>query len=150
MWPGFEPAVGDGEKLVGPGDGERLPGPGDGLGKGEGEWCWTVSGAGGGDGGSGFLLRRRIKKTPKAMRARTATPPTAPPTMAPTGVEEPEEAGGVSLVVAPPVWDGVVVEERRVGVEVSDRTVRSNVRPIWPGYVVTAIWAVDTGREWQK
>jgi len=102
MWPGFEPAVGVGEKFVAPGDGERLVGPGDGLGKGEVGWRWTVSGAGGGDGGLGFLLRRTMKKTPKAMRARTATPPTTPPTMAPTGVEEPAEAGGVWVVVAPP------------------------------------------------
>lgn len=142
--------MGDGERLAGPGDGERLAGPGDGLGKGEGGWCWAVSGAGGGEGGSGFLLRRMMKKTPKAMRARTATPPTTPPTMAPTGVEEPEEGAGVWLAVALPVWDGVVVDERRVGVEVSDRTVCSKVRPTWPGYVVTASWAVETRRELQK
>lgn len=141
--------MGDGERLAGPGDGERLAGPGDGLGKGEGGCCWAVSGAGGGEGGSSFLLRRMMKKTPKAMRARTATPPTTPPTMAPTGVEEPEGAG-VWLAVALPVWDGVVVDERRVGVEVSDRTVCSKVRPTWPGYVVTASWAVETRRELQK
>lgn len=118
---------------MGPGEGERLAGPGEGFGKGEGWWFWTVSGAGGGYAGSGFLLRRRMKKTPKAMMARTATPPMTPPTMAPTGVEELEEGAGVWLVVALPVWEGVVVEERRVGVEVSDRTVCSKVRPTWPG-----------------
>lgn len=46
-----------------------------------------------------------------AARARTATPPTVPPTMAPTGVEEPPESGaGVG---------GIVVEEL-VDVEVED------------------------------
>lgn len=35
-----------------------------------------------------FLLWRTRKKIPKPMRARTATPPTTPPTMGPMGVDD--------------------------------------------------------------
>jgi hypothetical protein len=36
-----------------------------------------------------FLLRRIMNQIPKATRAKTATPPTAPPTIAPILVDEP-------------------------------------------------------------
>lgn len=89
---------------------------------------------------------------PKPMRARTATPPTTPPTMAPTGVEEPDAAAGEVVATELPVWDAVVVEERRLRVEVavSTRTVCSKLRPAWPGYVVEASCAVETRTELQK
>ena len=41
-----------------------------------------------------FFLRRRRKKTPAAIAARTAIPPTTPPAIAPTFVDDP-----LSLVV---------------------------------------------------
>jgi hypothetical protein len=46
-----------------------------------------------------FLVYRRMKHTPRAMIARPATPPTAPPTMAPIGV--PDEEVDAALVVGP-------------------------------------------------
>jgi hypothetical protein len=51
-----------------------------------------------------FLECLIIKNTARAMITRTATPPTAPPTMAPIGVpDEPEEAAiGVEVVDWPP------------------------------------------------
>lgn len=46
-----------------------------------------------------FLLYLRMKHTARAMIARPATPPTAPPTMAPIGV--PDEGVDAALVVGP-------------------------------------------------
>lgn len=43
-------------------------------------------GVGGGAGGDGFLLKRN--KAPRPINPMTASPPTTPPTMAPTGVGE--------------------------------------------------------------
>jgi hypothetical protein len=47
-----------------------------------------------------FLVYLSIKNIAAAMIARPATPPTAPPTMAPIGVLD-EEGAGAALVVGP-------------------------------------------------
>lgn len=60
------------------------------------------------DGGGSFGLWRRARRithiTMVAMIPSTARPPTTPPTMAPTGVEEPDEDGGFE-----DVWAGLVL-----------------------------------------
>jgi hypothetical protein len=55
-----------------------------------------------------LLLRLRMKNTATAIRARPATPPTAPPTMAPIGVPDEETGAGTALLVEP--WAAVVGE----------------------------------------
>jgi hypothetical protein len=55
-----------------------------------------------------------MKKMPRAMMPMTANPPTAPPTMAPTGAPPPPESGGGVVVVLAVV----LVVEGLVGVEV--------------------------------
>lgn len=47
-----------------------------------------------------FFVLLRMKNTARAIIARRATPPTAPPTMAPIGVPDEEEAGA-ALVDGP-------------------------------------------------
>lgn len=58
--------------------------------------------------GGSFDLRQRARRTIHitmvAMMPSTARPPTTPPTMAPTGVEEPDDDEGLE-----DVWTGLVL-----------------------------------------
>lgn len=55
-------------------------------------------------------MERRQKKIPMAMAAITATPPTAPPTMAPIGVLDFEIGAGVGDTVVVGVVAGTDVD----------------------------------------
>ncbi len=86
-----------------------------------------------------FLLCLRIKKTARTTRAMQATPPTAPPTMAPIGVDGPGTGcGGIDVEVVLGEKPGPATGELG-GVVVPGWTGGVKVDKLGPGSVVVGL-----------